>query len=146
MLVARLCFILLVIGMGASVACGQESPADTVSAVPDTVVHRVSAAFQNGNAQLLLNPAADRVEVSLFGARTFYSSAQAFYVLREFFETHPPSTFELADTTGAGTSGFLRGTFEPAQGDRSLQVYVRLVRMEANTWELHEVRIDREAE
>jgi hypothetical protein len=142
---ARLLLVLLLIGLGSSTAWGQERDEGT-GVVPDTVVQRVSGAFQSGNAQLLLTPAADRVEVSLFGARTVYSSAQAFYVLREFFERHPPNAFVLADTTGTGASCFLRGVFNHGRGERPLQVYVRFVRHGAKTWQLHEVRIDTEAE
>src|SRR6056297_2597403 len=126
----RLAFALLLFGLGTTAAWGQTSSPDGPKSVPDTVLRRVTTAFIDGNAQLLLSPAADRVEVSLFGTRTFYSSAQAFYVLRDFFEAHPPARFSLADTTGAGTSGFLRGTFVHTRGERSLRVYVRLVRHE----------------
>jgi hypothetical protein len=127
-------------GMGPSAAPAQTTPGD-LEAVPDTVVHRVSSAFQSGSAQQLLTPSADRVEISLFGTRTFYSSAQAFYVLREFFDAHPPTRFVLADTTGTGRSCFLRGRFEHTRDERTLQVYVRLVQQEGAAWLLHEVRI-----
>jgi hypothetical protein len=113
--------------------------------VPDTVLQRVTTAFSDGNAQLLLSPAADRVEVSLFGTRTFYSSAQAFYVLREFFDTHPPAAFSVNDATGAGRSCFLRGRLDHAHDERTLQVYVRLVHR-GDAWQLHEVRIDADVE
>jgi hypothetical protein len=146
MSVVRLSLLLLLVGTVPSVAWGQTSAADTVGTVPDTLVHRVATAFQTGNAQLLLAPAADRVEVSLFGARTFYSSAQAFYVLRDFFEKHPPSRFVLADTTGAGRSGFLRGTYRHTRGAQPLKVYLRFVHERKDAWALHEVRIDAESE
>jgi hypothetical protein len=140
MSLVRLALILLLIGGGQSLVDAARAQ-ETSEAVPDTVVQRVSAAFRTGNAQLLLTPSADRVEVSLFGTRTFYSSAQAFYVLREFFDVHPPARFSLADTTGAGSSCFLRGQFEHARDERILRVYVRLVRNEEDAWRLHEVRI-----
>jgi len=143
---ARLSLIVLVIGMGATAASGQDQEEAAAAVVPDTVIQRVSDAFQAGDARLLLAPAAGRVEVSLFGTRTVYSSAQAFYVLRDFFERHPPAAFTLADTTGTGTSCFLRGRLVPTQGARPLQVYVRLVRREGDQWQLYEVRIDSKAE
>jgi len=139
MALVRFSLVLLLAGMSVPVALGQT--ADRPETVPDTVVQRVSSAFQSGDAQRLLTPAADRVEVSLFGTRTFYSSAQAFYVLRKFFEAHPPTRFSLADTTGAGTSSFLRGRFEHTRDERTLEVYVRLVRHSGDAWHLHEVRI-----
>ncbi|PQJ35407.1 hypothetical protein BSZ35_13055 [Salinibacter sp. 10B] len=141
----RLAFALLLFGLGTTAASGQTSSPDGPKSVPDTVLRRVTTAFIDGNAQLLLSPAADRVEVSLFGTRTFYSSAQAFYVLREFFDTHTPSSFALSDATGAGRSCFVRGRLDHAHGERTLQVYVRLVQR-SDVWQLHEVRIDADVE
>jgi hypothetical protein len=85
------------------------------------------------------------VEVSLFGTNTFYSSAQAFYVLRDFFDTHPPADFSVGDVTEAGKSFFVRGQFDQNRDDRTLQVYVRLVRRE-ETWQLQEVRVNADVE
>lgn len=141
----RLAFVLLLLGLSTTVAWGQTSPPNESEAVPDTVLQRITTAFAQGNAQLLLSPGADRVEVSLFGTRTFYSDAQAFYVLREFFDTHPPSSFSLNDATGTGQSCFVRGRLDHTRDERSLQVYVRLVHRDA-AWRLHEVRIDADVE
>lgn len=143
----RLAFllILLMLGLDTAAAWGQSSPANELESVPDTVLQRVTTAFARGDAQLLLSPAADRVEVSLFGTRTFYSNAQAFYVLREFFDTHPPSAFSLNDATGAGQSCFVRGRLNHTHDERTLQVYVRLVHRD-DAWRLHEVRIDADVE
>jgi hypothetical protein len=143
---ARLSLIVLLTGLGTTAAWGQNQEGNAAAVVPDTVVQRVSEAFRAGDAQLLLAPAAERVEVSLFGTRTVYSSAQAFYVLREFFERHSSAAFTIVDTTGTGTSCFLRGRLPAARGERPLQVYVRLVRREGDMWKLYEVRIDSEAE
>jgi len=106
----------------------------------------VTEAFVNGRAEQLLGPATDRVEISLFGTRTFYSSAQAFYVLREFFSNYTPRQFRVDDVTATDVSCFLSGTYDHAQSERSLQVFVRLVQQEGEAWRLHEVRIDHEAE
>jgi hypothetical protein len=110
------------------------------------VVQRVAAAFTDGNAARLLTPSADRVEIALFGARTFYSSAQALYVLREFFRRHAPQRFQVRDVMEAGTSCFVRGEYEQSRRTRQLQVYVRLGQSEDNLWRLHEVRIEAPSE
>lgn len=141
----RLSLVLLLLGLGTRVAHGQGTPAGGPQTVPDTVLQRVTTAFADGNAERLLTPAADRIEVSLFGTRTFYSSAQAFYVLREFFDTHPPSSFSLSDATGTGRSTFMRGQLDHNRDERTLQIYVRLVQRQG-TWRLHEIRIDADVE
>lgn len=146
MSVARLTMIVLLVGLSTTPVRAQQQAGTAATAVPDTVVQRVSTAFREGNVRRLLTPAADRIEVSLFGTRTFYSSAQAFYVLREFFDTHSPVEFVLVDATGAGKSCFLRGRIAPDRDERPLQVYVRLVRKGTETWQLHEVRIDSESD
>lgn len=142
---ARLSLILLVLGTGVFPARGQDLYGEQSGAVPDSVVQRVATAFADGNAKRLLGPAADRVEVSLLGTRTFYSSAQAFYVLRDFFDAHPPGAFTLSDVTAAGRSCFVRGRIDDVQDERTLQVYVRLVQRR-ETWQLHEIRIDADLE
>ncbi len=142
----RLVLMLFLIGMGASIAWGQPRDTTDSSARPAQVVNRVTEAFVNGSAERLLGPATDRVEVSLFGARTFYSSAQAFYVLRDFFSNYTPRQFQVNDVTSTDVSCFLSGTYEHAESERALQVFVRLVQHEGEAWRLHEVRIDHEAE
>ncbi|MFB6248949.1 MAG: DUF4783 domain-containing protein [Salinibacter sp.] len=127
------------------VARGQKSALRDAQAAPDTIITRVTTAFSEGDAQRLLTPAADRVEVSLFGTRTFYSSAQAYYVLDDFFDRHPPTDFVVDDVTEAGDSCFLRGRFEHRRDERTLQVYVRLTRRDA-AWRLQEIRIDADTE
>lgn len=113
---------------------------DSTEAPPE-VVERVTSAFGEGDAERLLAPSADRVEVNLFGSRTIYSSAQAFYVLRDFFRSHVPHDFVIEDVTEAGTNCFVRGVYEQAQVDQPLQIYVRLDR-EEEVWHLREVRIE----
>lgn len=142
---ARLVLALLFVGLGATGTHGQDQPAVPAVVVPDTVVAHISTAFANGDAQVLLTPATDRVEVSLFGTRTFYSSAQAFYVLRDFFDSHPPADFSTGDATATGRSAFVQGRYSHRRDERTLQVYVRLVHRD-DRWKLQEVRIDADTE
>jgi hypothetical protein len=150
MSVPRLLVVVLVIGMGGPLplAWGQPAdstafPSDSTTAGPSAVTQRVVAAFSEGNARRLLTPSADRVEISLFGSRTFYSSSQALYVLREFFRSHAPGRFVVADVMETGTSCFVQGRYEEARVTRWHHVYVRLDQpADADLWSLHEVRIE----
>jgi len=150
MLVRRLVLLWLMILVGGlpSGAQGQASDsltatADSMSEASSTVARRVAAAFTEGNAGRLLSPSADRVEISLFGVRTYYSSAQALYVLREFFRRHTPRRFRVEDVMETGTNCFVRGEYEQADRTPRLQVYVRLGQPEDGTlWHLREVRIE----
>ena len=160
MSVLRLLVALLLIGLSGvpSVVCGQafdslDQVPDSINPAPDSAValqsavaKRVAGALSNGNASRLLEPAADRIEISLFGARTFYSSAQALYVLREFFRSHAPRRFVVGNVMETGTTCLVQGAYEEAQAERKLRVYVRLDRPEGGTtpWHLQEVRIEEE--
>jgi len=142
-----LVLLLIVVGGAPPVVWGQAP--DSVSRSPDSteeapaVARRVATAFSEGDANRLLTPSADRVEISLFGARTFYSSGQALYVLREFFRTHAPHRFRIRDVMETGTSCFVQGEYEQARRARRLQVYVRLGQTEGkDLWHLQEVRIE----
>ncbi|MFO8098235.1 MAG: DUF4783 domain-containing protein [Salinibacter sp.] len=140
----RIALIALLIGWGA--IDGQGQPRDTTSSsTPVHVVERVNDAFANGSSERLLGPATDRVEVSLFGTRTVYSSSQAFYVIRDFFSNYVPRRFQVDDVTETGTTCFVSGTYEHDQSERALQVFVRLVQQDEAEWRLHEVQIDYEA-
>lgn len=139
--------LIVVVGGAPSVAWGQAS--DSLARAPDStdgtpaVARRVAAAFSEGDANRLLTPSADRIEISLFGARTFYSSAQALYVLREFFRSHAPRRFRVRDVMETGTSCFVQGEYEQARRTQRLQIYVRLGQVEGeDLWQLHEIRIE----
>lgn len=154
MLLPRLSLMVLLIGIGGvpSIVHGQ-SPDSAAHASDSTggeiaaVAQRVAGAFSEGNARQLLTPSADRIEISLFGNRTFYSSPQALYVLRKFFRSHAPGRFVVADVMETGTSCFVRGEYEETRRARRHRVYVRLDQPDdADLWALHEVRIDRVSE
>lgn len=137
------CLVLsaLLFGIGMSPVQGKEQTAVKAVSVPDTVGQRVVTAFEDGDPQALLAPSTDRVEVSLLGTQTIYSQAQAFYVLRAFFERHPPSDFTVEDVTMEGTSCFVRGKFDHRSDERTFRVYVRFVHQNEK-WRMQEVRVD----
>jgi hypothetical protein len=139
---SRLSLLVVVLGVTASSALAQSSVSDT-SAVPSSVVQRVQQAFGAADASALLTPAADRVEINLFGTRTFYSRDQAFYVLRAFFEEHAPRQFEVQDSVQTEGAYFVTGTYWHVRDDRPLRVFVRLSASEAQ-WRLKEVRVGTE--
>jgi hypothetical protein len=146
----RLSLVILLIGIGALPPTVRGQTPDSVAHASDSaaaqqsaVAKRVALAFSEGDADRLLRPSADRIEISLFGARTFYSSAQALYVLREFFRSHAPRRFRVRDVMETGAMCFVQGEYEQARRQRRLRVYVRLAQPEGEElWHLHEVRIE----
>ncbi|MEF8816345.1 MAG: DUF4783 domain-containing protein [Salinibacter sp.] len=154
MSVSRSLVVVLLFGLGGAPSVAQGQPADSIATVSDSttegppaVARRVATAFSDGDARRLLTPSADRVEISLFGNRTFYSSSQAVYVLREFFRRHTPGRFVVGDVTEAGASYFVRGEYEEARRVRRHRVYVRLDQPDGEElWNLHELRIEHASE
>lgn len=146
----RLSLVLLLVGIAGGPLGARGQSVDSLAGAPDStdrhpsaVVQRVAGGFAEGNARRLLTPSADRVEISLFGVRTFYSSAQALYVLREFFRRHAPRRFLVRDVLETDTNCFVRGQYEQDRSAQRLQVYVRMGQVEGqDLWVLHEIRID----
>lgn len=103
---------------------------------------RVAESFQSGDAQRLLTPAADRVEISILGMQTVYSRAQALYVLQDFFKNFAPQDFTFGDVSHSEDDFFATAQYWYGQAERPLQAYVRLVRRD-DTWLLQEIRLDR---
>lgn len=109
---------------------------------PD-VLTQVRQAFASGNARALLESASERVEVGLFGASTQYSRAQAAYVLRDFFDEHPPRGYAFEDVSEAGGSWFAAGRYwYKGGGGTPLRVYMRLSQ-DGEAWTIREIRVER---
>lgn len=116
---------------------------DTTTKGHSPVVERVVRSFAEGEANRLLVPSADRVEITLFGGRTHYSSSQALYVLRDFFRSHAPDGFVLQDVMETSTTCLVRGEYTQARVAQRLKIYVRLDQDDdEDVWRLRELRID----
>lgn len=141
-----ICLLSAVIGFP-SVVYGQTpdsvvQSADSVLEASSAVVQRVESAFTEGNADQLLGSSSDRVEVTLFGARTHYSSAQALYVMREFFDSHVPQRFRVEDVMETNGTCLVRGEYIQARVAQRLEIYVRLDHNDdSDSWQLREVDI-----
>lgn len=150
MTVLRLTLLCVFLGVGGMPLLVYGQAPDSVEHRPDStggtssaVVERVEGAFADGDASRLLVPSADRVEISLFGTRTYYSSSQALYVLREFFRSHVPQRFRVRDVMETETSCFVQGKYRQARVEQRLDVYVRLGQTDGDeSWYLEEVSIE----
>lgn len=102
----------------------------------------IERAFRTGDAQALLEDAAERIEIMFFGQGMLYSRAQARYVMQDFFRQYPPVQFRMQHASTTGGSWFGTGTYAYERGERPLQVYVRLKRQGRDRWEVREIRIE----
>jgi hypothetical protein len=131
------------LGFSGSLRAQDASPssAELPQAPLQSVEQSLIKGLQAGDARQLLHNAADRVEISLFGARTFYSQSQAFYVVRDFFGEHPPRRVELRDTVQTDESYFLTGRYWHTRTDQPLDVFIRM-QHDSEQWTVHEIRIE----
>jgi hypothetical protein len=107
-------------------------------------VESLRKAIASGDAQALMEHAGERVEIALPNKGSVYSRSQAVYVMKHFFEEHPPVRVEVQRSSESGGSRFVEGTYRTAQ-DRSFSLYLRLFR-EGEQWSLSEVRVRRNSE
>lgn len=134
---------LFVISLVALVVAGRPWPGAAQSTDPETEARtRIADAFRSGNAQHLLTPAAERVEISILGMQTYYSRAQALYVMQDFFKNFAPRDFTFGDVSHTEDDFFATAQYWYGQAERPLQAYVRLVRRD-DAWLLQEIRLDR---
>jgi len=107
----------------------------------DAVLTEVRGAISRGDLPVLLDHAADRVEIALFGESKRYSKAQARYVLQDFFNTYRPRRFVFRDHSQTDRGWFAEGEFWYGRADRPLRLYV-LLRLRDHRWELREIIIE----
>lgn len=125
---------LLLLAVRPGPAAAQQSGADALAELQE--------AFARGDVRGLLAHAADRVDITIFGASAIYSRAQAQYVMEDFFRQQPPERFNWQDPSQRDGNWFAAGLYWYRRADHPLRIYVRL-RQTADQWELREIRIDR---
>lgn len=128
--------MIIAVGWGSSRTLAQ--PADVEAEARE----RIEQAFQEGDAERLLTPAAERVEISVLGMQTYFSRNQALYVMQDFFKNYAPREFAIEDESSSEDDFFVTAKYWYGQAEQPLQVYVRLTQREEQ-WVLQEVRLDR---
>ncbi len=107
------------------------------------VVLQLEDALARGDVEALLDHASERIGITVFDANRYYSRRQARYVLRTFFEEHPPRRFSLRNYYKTRSGWFAEGDFWYERGERPLRVYLRL-RWWRDRWELRELLIEKQ--
>lgn len=114
------------------------------SAVSDsTALGRVERAFRTASVEGLLDGAADRLDVIIFGKSGAYSRAQAALVLQDFFRRNPPGRVSFEQEVLAEDRRSIIGTYWVAEDNAEpVAVFVRL-RSRDSGWQLRSIRIER---
>lgn len=125
-------------GPAAGAAYAQAAPAASDS----TTLAQVERAFRSGNVNNLLDGAADRLDVIIFGKGASYSRAQAALVLTDFFRRNPPGRVAFEQEVLAEDRRSMIGQYWVAEGNgEPVSVFVRL-RARGPRWQLRSIRIE----
>ena len=100
-------------------------------------------AFNEGDVDLLMQNAADQLDITVLDEGDAYSNAQAFYVMEDFFEMYPQAEFTLDESSETEEGALAIGTYSVAENETVLQIYLR-VHMTDDGWVLAEIRVEEE--
>jgi hypothetical protein len=87
----------------------------------------IESAFQRGDAETIMSMSKTKTLISIENNEAAYSKSQGTLVLNEFFENHPPKSFEF-DFKGkeSGATSFAVGTYV---SDEVFRVSLKLKKM-----------------
>ena len=115
------------------------------TATDSTNLVRFERAFRSGDVESLLDGAAERLDVIIFGKGASYSRNQAALVLSDFFRRNPPSRVAFEQEVLAEDRRSMIGQYWVANGHADpVSVFVRL-RARGPRWQLRSIRIEHTA-
>ena len=104
-------------------------------------IARVEAGFRASDPEAVLDGAASRVEIVLFGQGGMYRRAQATHVLRDFFRRYPPERVAFAERSSSDDGRTAIGRYWPQDGGAALTLRV-LHRADGSDWALTSIRVE----
>lgn len=93
-----------------------------------------------GNVDNLSAWFSDNLEVSLLSSSSNSSKSQAKQILKSFFESHTPRSFDISHTAGKSNMKYALGTLV-AGGER--YIVTIFVNYEGETYKIQQIKIDR---
>jgi hypothetical protein len=144
-LLSRLAWLLLLLGASAVAARGQDSTAAPSPVDPECrrVFDDVETGIREGRPEAFVQHFGPQVQIHLRGFEGGYvSSAQAYYVLEDFFQGRRPVGVRLTTFGDTGGTPYASGSAVfNARGNReSAQIYVSLTRLQGR-WTVGQLNI-----
>lgn len=93
-----------------------------------------------GNVDNLSAWFSDNLEISMLSSSNNSSKSQAKQILKSFFDSHTPRSFEISHTAGKSNMKYALGTLV-AGGER--YIVTIFVNYEENTYKIQQIKIDR---
>jgi len=91
----------------------------------DQALHQIEAALRQGDARALAAYFAPQVEIFLNEGPRIYSSTQGQYVMKEFFEKNPPTTFTLFHKGRSEDMLYAIGSYVSPEGKWDVSFFTR---------------------
>ncbi len=133
---------LLVLALLPAAPAAQEAQNALPAGPGDETVARITAAFSQSDAGVVLEEASSRVELVLLGQGTRYSRGQAALVLRDFFRRYPPANVVLSERSAAGDGRAAMGRYWSGASSAPFTLYLGF-RVGGDVWTLEAIRIER---
>ncbi len=105
--------------------------------VPDPIVK----AFGQGNAAVLAGYFNNTIELNIQGKENVYSSTQAEVILKNFFKSNPPKSFEIIHQGGQGESKYAIGILKTTKTNYRITL---LIKSANNKPFIHQLRIEKD--
>ena len=100
----------------------------------------ISKYIRQGNADKLSAWFSDNLEISVFSESNETSRAQAKQIMKSFFETYTPRTFDIEHTAGRSTMKFALGMLKA--GGEVFEVTI-FVSIKDNTYRIQQLKIQK---
>lgn len=110
---------------------------------PKEVIKKVSEAFQSGNAEQLSKNFYKTIELELLGDENFYSQAQAFQLMKSFFEKYKPVKFTINHQGVKDLSAFAIGTLQSKSAIFRVSIFLKT---ENGKSYIHQLRVENDDE
>ncbi|MCH2234792.1 MAG: DUF4783 domain-containing protein [Crocinitomicaceae bacterium] len=86
---------------------GEYTPAPIKEAV--TFKTTIVAAFKDGDAETIAKFFAENIDLKILDKENLYSKSQSEHILKDFFENHKPTDFEIVHEGKSGQTDYLIG-------------------------------------
>lgn len=105
----------------------------------DQTLHKIEAALRQGDARALAAYFAPQVEIFINEGPRIYSSTQGQYVMKEFFEKNPPTTFTLFHKGRSEDMLYAIGSYVSVEGKWDVSFFTRF---QGGRYLIHQLRFE----
>ena len=119
------------------------APFTLLAAQGNPTMDAIAKALNNGDADALVQYLADNVEVSILDQEQIYTKAKATEVLRSFFSTNKPKSFNQVHqgTSRGNNDQYCIGNLSATTGSYRVYLYLKV---SGSSTTIQEIRFDKE--